>query len=96
MDFHENFQEAEVKEAPKEITSASRWTFIQSELQTLKEESSSMDQNSIEAIQAFSTRLAALSKKTEEFYRVKQEEILCDNLAPIEETNQEDGSVIDI
>merc|ERR1712062_838453 len=97
-DFHEDCQEeqAEVKESPKEITSALRWTFIQSELQTLKEESSSMDHNSIEALQAFSTRLAALSKKTEEFYRVKQEEILCDNLAPIEDTNQEDGSVIDI
>ena len=55
-----------------------------------------MDQNSIEALQAFSKRLAALSKKTEEFSHVKQQEILCDDLAPIEETNQENDSVIDI
>ena len=66
---------------------------IQDELQSLSQES--IDENSSEGIRYFTSRLAALSKKAEVFRQLKDEEFLCQELAPLDNCTAND-SVIEI
>ena len=66
---------------------------IQNELKTLANES--INQNSTGDVRAFIKGITDLSKKAEEFGRQKDEEFLCDELAPIDDSPS-DNSVIEI
>ena len=68
---------------------------IHSELQTLAKVSESIDENSSEDLQRFIRQLSLLSKKAEAFGQKKNEEFLCQELAPTGESIGDD-SVIEI
>ena len=59
---------------------------IRSELQTLASASESIDEISNEDLQRFIRQLSSLSKKAEAFGQKKNEEFLCQELAPTDES----------
>ena len=52
--------------------------------------------SNFEALEAFSRRISLLNEKTQLFATERKKEILCQELAPIEETPEENEKVIDI